>query len=60
MVIFEGAVYNVKEYKLLHPGGADYLVKNFGKRIDEEFEEFEHTKSARNVFRDLPLVGHIK
>jgi cytochrome b involved in lipid metabolism len=40
-----------------HPGGPDYLIKNLGKNIDEDFEEAEHTKSAKRLFKDLPLVG---
>ncbi len=31
-----------------------------GKRIDEPFEEAEHSRSARNIFKDLPYVGKIK
>ena len=43
-----------------HPGGEQYLEKNLGKDIDEEFEEAEHTKSARKIFNDLPKVGYMK
>jgi hypothetical protein len=32
----------------------------YGKNIDEPFEDAEHTKSARNIFRDLPIVGKMK
>jgi hypothetical protein len=28
--------------------------------IDEDFEEAEHTKSARKIFNDLPVVGVMK
>ena len=34
VVIFEKVVYNVKEYKALHPGGPEYLEPLFGKSID--------------------------
>ena len=54
VIIFEGVVYNVSEYKNLHPGGANYLEENFGKHIDELFIEYEHTMSAKSIFRDLP------
>lgn len=57
IVIFEGTVYNVSEYMPNHPGGEEYLQKNLGKNIDEDFEEAEHTKSARKIFIDLPVVG---
>jgi len=59
-VIFEGKVYDVKEYMPNHPGGEEYLEKNLGKSIDEDFEEAEHTKAARKIFKDLPLLGIMK
>ena len=40
-----------------HPGGEDLISKEIGKNIDEPFEEAEHTKSARNIFKDLEIVG---
>jgi cytochrome b involved in lipid metabolism len=57
VVLFEGVVYNVGEYKDVHPGGSNYLEDNLGKNIDELFKEFEHTKSAKAIFKDLPIVG---
>lgn len=60
VVIFEGVVYDVKEYMPRHPGGEEYIQKDLGKSIDEDFEEAEHTKSARKIFKDLPVVGYMK
>ena len=57
MVIFEGKVYDVKEYMPDHPGGPEYLSKNLGTNIEEEFEDAEHTKSARKTLLKLPVVG---
>ena len=57
IVIYEGVVYDVSEYMDEHPGGADIIEAELGKNIDEPFEEAEHTKSAINVFKDLPIVG---
>lgn len=57
VVIMEGVVYDVKEYAPNHPGGADYITDLLGKNIEEEFEENEHTKSAKNTFKELPVVG---
>lgn len=37
VVIYEGKVYNVKEFTDTHPGGSSYLEENFGKAIDEIF-----------------------
>lgn len=60
VVIFENVVYDVKEYMPEHPGGADYIGKNLGKSIDQDFEEAEHTKFARKLFNDLPVRGRMK
>ena len=57
VIIFEGIVYDVKEYIPEHPGGPDYIADLLGKNIDQEFEEAEHTKSARKSFNDLPIRG---
>ena len=57
VVIFENIVYNVKEYKNLHPGGPEYLEPLFGKSIDKEFVERDHTLTARNIFQELPVIG---
>lgn len=59
VIIFEGNVYNIKEYAPNHPGGDHYLLDRVGKVIDQDFEEAEHTKSARKTFKDLPLVGYL-
>jgi cytochrome b involved in lipid metabolism len=53
----EGTVYNVKDYAPNHPGGDHYLLERLGKDITVDFEEAEHTKTARNTFKDLPVVG---
>ena len=57
VVLFEGVVYDVKEYMPEHPGGSDYISDNLGKCINEDFYEAEHTKFARKIFNDLPVRG---
>ena len=59
VVIFEGAVIDVKEYAPDHPGGEQYLTDRLGKDIVEDFEDAEHTRSAKNLLKELPVVGHI-
>lgn len=59
VIIFEKVVYNVEEYMPQHPGGGDMIEKLLGKSIDEDFEDAEHTKSARKLFKELPVVGKI-
>ena len=59
VVIFEGIVYNVKEYLPSHPGGGDLIEALLGKNIDADFEEREHTKSARKLFLTFPQVGQV-
>lgn len=36
------------------------IEKELGKNIEQPFEEAEHTKSAKNIFKDLPIVGKMK
>lgn len=59
MVIFEGTVYNVKDYLPDHPGGGDLIEALLGKNIDADFEEREHTRSARKLFNTFPVVGSV-
>ena len=53
-------MYDVKEYMPDHPGGPEYLEKNLGTNIEEEFEDAEHTKAAKKTLYKLPLVGVMK
>lgn len=59
VIIFEGVVYDVKDYMPEHPGGGDLIAKLLGKNIDEDFEEAEHTKTAKKLFKDLKIVGRL-
>ena len=43
-----------------HPGGGELIANLLGKNIDEEFEEAEHTKTARKLFNDLKVVGRME
>lgn len=52
-------VYDVKDYMANHPGGLDYINDLLGKSIDKEFEEAEHTKFAKNIFKKLPIRGYM-
>jgi cytochrome b involved in lipid metabolism len=57
LVIFEGSVYDVTEFLNQHPGGPEKIEPLLGKVIDEAYAEAEHTRSARNIFRDLKKLG---
>ena len=59
VIIFEGTVYEIADYMSQHPGGSDMIEPLLGKCIDEAFEEAEHTKSARLIFRDLKKIGYM-
>jgi len=59
VVIFEGSVYDIAEYKHKHPGAADIFTPYFGKCIDEPFKEEGHSTAARRIFRDLPMLGRL-
>ena len=47
----------MKDYLPNHPGGDGEILPYLGMNIEEPFEEAEHTKSARKIFKDLPVVG---
>lgn len=57
VVVFKGTIYHVGEYMPNHPGGEEYISDRLGKVIDNDFEEAEHTKSAHNIMKELPVVG---
>ena len=59
VIIFEGVVYDVKDYMPDHPGGGELIANLLGKKIDEEFEEAEHTKTAKKLFNDLKIIGRM-
>lgn len=58
VVLFEGVVYNVSDFKNKHPGGLERIETNFGKCIDEPFNEQLHSKYARTRFKKFPIVGY--
>jgi cytochrome b involved in lipid metabolism len=60
MVIFEGSVYDIDTFLPTHPGGSEKIDEYLGKNIDKAFEEAEHSKHARLIFRDLERVGVIE
>uniref|UniRef100_A0A7S3MVI9 Fatty acid 2-hydroxylase n=1 Tax=Strombidium inclinatum TaxID=197538 RepID=A0A7S3MVI9_9SPIT len=60
LVVFENIVYDVTEYMGTHPGGSEFIENELGTHIDEKFEEAEHTKSARKLFKDIPSLGKMK
>jgi len=57
LIIFEGFVYDVKEFKSSHPAGAKIIEKELGTNIEEKFEEEGHSKTARKLMKTLPVVG---
>ena len=42
-----------------HPGGGQLIADLLGLNIDEAFEEAEHTKTAKKLFKDLKVVGRM-
>ena len=60
VIVFEGSVYEVGNYMETHPGGSDKIEEYLGRTIDEPFEEADHTKAARLIFRDLERIGIIE
>ena len=60
VIIYQGVVYDVGEYMETHPGGKDLIEDELATNIDDKFEEAEHTKSAKKIFKDLAIVGKMK
>ena len=60
VVLYQGVVYEVGEYMVTHPGGQEFIENELGTNIDVKFEEAEHTKAAKNIFKDLEVVGKLK
>lgn len=58
MVLWQDTVYDVTKFKKEHPGGEQLVIDYFGKRIDEPFEEENHSAHARTIFKKLPVVGY--
>jgi len=59
VIIFGNVVYDVGDFMATHPGGGKLIEDLLGKSIDEEYEEVEHTTSARRALMDLKVVGII-
>jgi len=49
----------VGDFMATHPGGGKLIEDLLGKSIDEEYEEVEHTTSARRALMDLKVIGII-
>ena len=43
-----------------HPGGNKVIEAEFGKDMEEPFEEEGHSKRARGMIKTLPIVGYIQ
>lgn len=39
VIIYEGVVYDVKDYLGQHPGGSQLILPHLGTNIEEVFEE---------------------
>jgi len=61
-VVYQGIIYDVKDYLAAnqHPGGTDVISKYFGQSIDDPFAEQGHSKTAKNLFKELPKKGLVK
>ena len=59
IVIYKGKVYDLADYVELHPGGAEFISDLYGKSIDEEFEDQGHSRSAKKLFKNFPVVGYL-
>ena len=59
IIIYEGVVYDVADYVGLHPGGKDFIEDYYGTSIDVKFEEQGHSRAAKKLFKQFPVVGTV-
>ena len=59
IIIYKGKVYDVADYVELHPGGAEFISDLYGKNIDDVFEDQGHSRSAKELFKNFTVVGHL-
>lgn len=59
IIIYEGTVYDVVDYVSLHPGGSHFISDLYGKSIDEAFEDQGHSRNAKKLFKEFPVVGTV-
>ena len=53
-------MYDVADYVGLHPGGSDFISKLYGASVDKEFEEQGHSRAAKRLFNEFPVVGTVE
>eukprot|EP01083_Nonionella_stella_P278139 945745_1 len=58
-IVIYGAVYDMTEFQLDHPGGPDVLQDISGQDGTEEFENILHTEKARKMGHDF-MIGSIE
>ncbi|KAL2826562.1 cytochrome b5-like heme/steroid binding domain-containing protein [Aspergillus pseudoustus] len=58
LLIIDGKVYDVSDFKEEHPGGEDFLLDQAGKDVTELFEDAGHSPEAREILSTL-TVGTI-
>eukprot|EP00483_Globobulimina_turgida_P010600 UN10621 len=51
-IVIYGAVYDMTEFQIDHPGGPDVLQDISGQDATEEFENILHTEKARKMGHD--------
>lgn len=57
LVVYQETVYDVGDYVNLHPGGSHFITDLLNKKIDQEFEDQGHSRSAKKLFKTFPVVG---
>ena len=59
-IILDGKVYDVTSYVPDHPGGSMFLLESSGDGKDhaEDFEDAEHSKTARNMLQKF-YIGDV-
>ncbi|KAL2785357.1 cytochrome b5 [Aspergillus keveii] len=55
LLIIDGKIYDVSNFKEEHPGGEDFLLDQGGKDVTELFEDASHRPEAREILSTLTV-----
>ena len=57
LIVIHGSVYDVKAYRLSHPGGEHILKRERGKDASEKFDDQLHSEWAINKMKKMKVAG---
>lgn len=55
IIVFEGEVYDVADFKPTHPGGPKYIDDYIGKDMTEAFYDADHSRIAKRLLKETKI-----